>query len=77
MAINIFRLIAIIGLISIISGTLLISHKKRYTYSLFILGGIFLAIYSFYIQDIIFIILQTVFVASSIYGLIKIGKRKR
>ncbi len=79
--INIFYLIAIIGLLSIISGTLIISMKKkirrRYTYPLLIIGGICLEIYSIYIQDKIFIILQGVFIVSSIYGLIKINEKHK
>jgi lipid-A-disaccharide synthase-like uncharacterized protein len=81
MVINLFYMIAIIGLICIISGTLLISGKRKisrkYTYPLLILGGICLEIYSIYIQDKIFIILQAVFIISSIYGLIKINEHSR
>jgi hypothetical protein len=75
--INTFTIIAAIGLISIITGTALISAKKRirkrYTYPPLILGGICLEIYSIYIADTIFIILQGVFIISSILGLIKIS----
>ncbi|MCK5149995.1 hypothetical protein KAJ87_03660 [Candidatus Pacearchaeota archaeon] len=81
MGLNIFSIIAIIGLLSIISGTFMISMKrnisKKYTYPLLIIGGICLEIYSIYIQDLIFIILQGVFIISSIYGLIKINKNRR
>ena len=81
MEFNIFSIIAIIGLLSIISGTIVISMKKKirrkYTYPFFIFGGICLEIYSIYIQDLIFIILQGVFIISSIYGLIKIKKNKK
>jgi len=67
--------------LSIILGTILISSKKnirrRYTYPLLILGGILLEIYSIYIQDLIFIILQAVFIISAIYGLIKINEKHR
>ena len=77
----IYRIIAIIGLILIISGTLLISAKKkrvkrRYIYPLLIAGGICLEIYSIYIQDTIFIILQGIFIISSIFGLIKYHEHK-
>jgi len=79
MVINIFHIIAIIGLVAIISGTFLVSMKKsirrRYTYPLLILGGICLEIYSIYINDLIFIILQGVFIISSIYGLIRINEK--
>ena len=79
--VNIFNIIAVIGLVSIISGTLMISRKKkirrRYVYPLLILGGVFLEIYSIYIQDLIFIILQGIFIISAIYGLIKINENRR
>ena len=79
MVINAYSIIAIIGLLSIILGTSLISSKKtirrRYTYPLLIIGGVCLEIYSIYINDLIFIILQAVFIISSIYGLIKINER--
>ena len=75
--INAYTLIAIIGLVAIITGTSLISSKKkvrkRYTYPLLIIGGICLEIYSIYLGDTIFIILQGVFIISSILGLIKIN----
>jgi len=82
MVVNIFYIIAIIGLVSIISGTFMISSKKkfwrrRYTYPLLILGGICLEIYSIYINDLVFIILQGVFIISSIIGLIKLHEHRR
>ncbi len=77
MVINIFYAIAIIGLLSIILGTLVIYKKRKYTYPLFIIGGICLEIYSIYIGDLIFIILQAVFILSSTYGLIKLNKHKK
>ena len=56
--VNIFNIIAIIGLLSIISGTLMISRKKKtrriYVYPLLLFGGVFLDIYSIYIHDITF-----------------------
>lgn len=79
MVINTFHIIAIIGLVAIISGTFMVSMKKslrrRYTYPLLILGGICLEIYSIYLNDLIFIILQGVFIISSIYGLIRINEK--
>lgn len=77
----IYKTIGIIGLIAIILGVILSPNKKlinkKYYYFFFILGGIALAIYSISINDTIFIILQTVFTISSIYGLIKINENKR
>ncbi len=79
MVFNTFKLIAIVGLISIIAGSLMISGKRkfrrRYTYPLLIIGGICLEIYSIYIRDVIFIILQAVFIISAIYGLIRIHEK--
>jgi len=75
MVMNIFYVIAIIGLVSIIFGTFLLSMKKRMKkviFPLLLLGGTCLLIYSIYIQDKIFIILQSVYIISAIYGLIKI-----
>jgi len=70
---------AIIGLIAIIIGTSLVSGsfevRRRYTYPLLIFGGICLAVYSIYLKDMIFTILQIVFVISSIIGLIKINEK--
>ncbi len=79
MVINTFHILAIIGLVAIIAGTFMVSMKKsirrRYTYPLLILGGICLELYSIYINDLIFIILQGVFIISSIYGLIRINEK--
>ncbi|MCA9487867.1 MAG: hypothetical protein KC516_02805 [Nanoarchaeota archaeon] len=71
--------IGIIGLILIILGNLTIYRQKRirkkYTYPLLIAGGIFLTIYSILIEDLIFVILQIIFILTAIYGLIKIHHR--
>ena len=79
MVLDTYKIIAIIGLISIIAGNLMIYRKtpirRRYTYPLLIIGGICLEIYSIHIGDIIFIILQGVFIIASIYGLIRINER--
>ena len=76
---NTFEILGILGLLLIIFGNFKISSKvkdrKKYTYPSFILGGILLTIYSFYIQNIIFIILQIVFVIVSIYNLNKIKNK--
>ena len=81
MVINIYYIVAIVGLLSIISGTLLISSKpavrRRYTYPLLLIGGICLEIYSIYIGDAIFIVLQAVYIVINIYGLIKIHHKYR
>jgi len=75
----IFKIIAVIGLISIILGNLMIYRKKsirrRYTYPLLVIGGICLEIYSIQIGNLIFIILQSVFIIAIIYGFIKINQQ--
>ncbi len=75
MNLNIYNLISIAGLILIIFGILLSTSNKyitrKYSYILLTIGGISLEIYSIYIKDIIFIILQAFFTISSIYGLVK------
>jgi lipid-A-disaccharide synthase-like uncharacterized protein len=72
-------LIAIIGLVCIIIGTSLVSSKlsirRRYTYPLLVIGGICLLAYSIYLKDTIFIILQAVFIISSLLGLIRINEK--
>lgn len=51
--------------------------RRRYTYPLLITGGICLEIYSIYIEDMIFIVLQGVFIISAVYGLIKMNEQRK
>jgi len=79
---ELISVVAVIGLISIISGTFLVSSSKKhlrvkYIYPLLVLGGICLEIYSIHIGDLVFIILQGVFILSSIYGWIRLRKHIR
>lgn len=73
---NVFYFIGVAGLLSIITGTLLISSKpslrRRYTYPLLLFGGVCLLIYSVYIRDTVFIILQAVYIVITIYGIIRL-----
>ena len=72
----IYKIIAIIGLISIITGTFMISIRKRirrrYIYPFLLIGGICLAVYSFYINDLIFIILQIAYIVIVLYDITKL-----
>ncbi|MBI2004221.1 hypothetical protein HYS72_02035 [Candidatus Pacearchaeota archaeon] len=81
MEINIYKIIAIIGLISIIIGTFMISlsgrTKRKYIYPLLLIGGTGLLIYSIYINDIIFIILQTAYILIVVYDIIKLKNSKK
>ncbi len=72
---DLFKLIGILGLLLISSGVIITARKKEDI--LFILGGLCLAIYSVYIQDLIFIVLQVIFIASAVYNLIKTIKKEK
>ena len=75
MVVNVFYFSGIIGLILIILGVLIKKKDRKKRDILYIFGGILLAVYIFYIKDIIFITLQIVFVLVAIYDLSK-QKRK-
>lgn len=75
MDINIFKIIGALGIILISVGIINKKRKKQDVY--YLLGGISLFVYSIYIRDFIFIILQLIFTFTAIYDLIKqIGKTK-
>jgi len=78
--IDYFQIIGALGLVFIILGTFLISakrkFKRRYVYPLLLLGGICLEIYSVHIKDMIFIVLQGVYIVITLYGLIKLNEIK-
>ena len=67
---NIFKLIGALGIILISIG--IITKKRKIQDMYYILGGICLEIYSIYIGDVIFIILQTVFTLAATYDFVKI-----
>ena len=81
MVINVYVIIAIVGLISLTLGAFLISEKKstrrRYVYPLLLFGGICLEVYSIYIKDLIFITLQAIYIIVNIYGWYRISHRMR
>ena len=80
MPLNIFNLLGIIGLILIIIGIVVKNKNRKKRDILYIIGGIFLMMYSFHIKDVIFITLQAVFILVAIYDLrkqIKIRKRRK
>lgn len=72
---DLFKLIGILGLLLISAGVIITARKKEDT--LFIFGGLCLAVYSIYIQDVIFIVLQIVFIASAVYNLAKTIKEEK
>lgn len=65
---NIFKIIGASGLILISVG--IITKKRKIQNLYYILGGICLEIYSIYLRDVIFIILQIVFTLAATYDLI-------
>ncbi len=72
MILEIFKAIGALGLILVIIGIL---AKKRKTQStLFAFGGICLEVYSVYIQDVIFMVLQFCFTVAAVYELAKLHK---
>ena len=71
---DVFKFIGAAGLVLISIGMI---TKKRKTQDLFyIFGGIGLEIYSIYIGDVIFIILQILFTGAAFYDYAKIARKK-
>jgi len=66
-------IIGALGLALVIVG-MFIEHPRK-IYIFYILGGIFLAIYSIYVRNVIFIILQLVFTAVAVWKLAKSRKK--
>ncbi len=75
MEFGLFSLIGILGLLLISYGVMITARKKEDT--LFILGGLCLTVYSIYIQDMIFVLLQIVFIVSAVYNLNKTIKEEK
>ncbi len=66
---NPFTIIGAVGLLLITAGVLLKDRKEEDW--LYIAGGLCLEIYSIYLRDNIFIVLQIVFILSAAYDLFK------
>ena len=77
MAVNLFYLWGIIGLILIITGVLIKNRSRKVRDIIYIFGGVALTTYSFYIKDVIFIVLQIIFILVAVYDLIKQTKNKK
>ncbi len=67
-----FIIFGILGLLTISFSIWLKNERRQDVW--FVLGGIFLLIYSVSIHDTIFIILQIVFIASAAVELVKLRK---
>ncbi|MCD4704486.1 hypothetical protein K8R66_00215 [bacterium] len=66
---NIFKIVGALGIVLISIGIIVKKRKNQNIY--YILGGLCLEIYSIYIGDLIFIILQIIFILAAIYDSIK------
>lgn len=79
MVLNIFNLLGIVGLLSIIVGIILSSSrrldKRKESYIIFTVGGIFLLVYSLYIRDLIFIVLEVVYIIVTLYEFIQFNRK--
>ncbi len=71
---DIFKLIGALGIILISIG--IVTKQRKNQDIFYILGGICLEIYSIYINDLIFIILQIIFIISAIYDFNKEKQQK-
>lgn len=71
---DIFKFIGAAGLLLISIG-IVTKQRKRQDF-LYIIGGICLEIYSIYLGDIIFIILQIIFTLAAIYDVVKVQLKK-
>ncbi|PLX25637.1 hypothetical protein C0580_01985 [Candidatus Parcubacteria bacterium] len=70
---DIYKIIGIFGLLLISTGVL---TQKKNEDLWYIFGGTFLLVYSVYIEDYIFIVLQIVFTLSAIYHFTKLKFKK-
>jgi len=73
--IDIFKLIGAMGIILIAFGILMKKRKRQDI--MYMSGGICLEIYSIYINDMIFIILQIMFTLAAAYDFVKIQFLKK
>lgn len=69
-----FKIIGIVGLLLITRGIFVHKELARDEWSL--AGGVLLLVYSIYLSDVVFIILQLVFIAANGYQVFKIKKFK-
>ncbi len=67
--IEIMKIVGAVGLVLICIG--IIQKQRKRGDILYIVGGICLELYSISIRDLIFIILQLVFIASAVYDYLK------
>jgi len=62
---SIYKLLGILGLLLIAFGVF--TQRKKSEDLFYIFGGLFLLLYSIYIRDLIFIVLQIIFIFAAFY----------
>jgi len=67
--ISVFKLAGVIGILLLSAGILSRERKKQDIY--YVTGGVFLASYSFYVGDFIFIAVQVIFTIAAAYDLLR------
>ena len=72
---SIFKIIGVAGLLLISAGV--ITKKRKAQDILYIIGGICLETYSIYLGDVIFIILQIIFMLVASYDFVTIWHKGR
>lgn len=72
-----FKSIGVVGLVLIMIGVVQKKNMRIRRDILFIIGGICLGVYSIYIHDLIFIILQIAFTITAVYDIMKFGYKKK
>jgi len=70
---NIYQVLGATGLL-VISTAILVKNEKTQNL-LFIAGGILLEVYSIYRNDVIFMVLQIVFIIAAVYDYFNIRKK--
>jgi len=61
----IFKIIGALGILLIAIG--IVTKKRKKQDAFYILGGVCLEVYSVYIKDVIFIVLQGVFIVAAVW----------
>ncbi|MFA5358922.1 MAG: hypothetical protein WC310_03850 [Patescibacteria group bacterium] len=69
-----FKICGVIGLVGIIIGVLVKNEKRQDWF--FVFGGAFLLAYSGYLRDVIFIVLQIVFILVALAELVKLSRHR-
>jgi len=73
--IDVYQILGAIGLILVSYGVIVKDRRKQDIF--FIIGGIFLTLYSLSIKSYIFITLQIVFIFAAIYSIRHIKKKRK